>query len=139
MPVARWIMCPKNVKATKCMLLHYSIKYITLNLLSTSGVWKKNADCCRFYNWWALSNIMYTLKINVRKLSITITKMQCNFVFEMYPGKFLHSDLFNSMTHGMEIETCYYSIHLYKKLNGTNISQTMKKYTWEKTLVKQLV
>lgn len=41
----------------------------------------------------------------------TITKMQCTSVFEMYLARFLHSDLFYSMTHGMEDQTL--SVHFY--------------------------
>lgn len=51
-----------------------------------------------------------------RKQHNTVTKMQCTSVFEMYLARFLHSDLFYSMTQGMENQTHHLSIHFYKNL-----------------------
>lgn len=59
----------------------------------------------------ASSNVMYkSLKNNKNN---TITKMQCT-VFEKDLGWFLHSDLFYSMTQGMEMKPVI-SLFIYTK------------------------
>lgn len=73
----------------------------------------------------------------------TITKMQCTSVFEMYLARFLHSDLFYSMTHAMEDQTYYLSIFfffLFLQKNDINLKPNHEKlHEGEKNIGKQII
>lgn len=81
----------------------------------------------------ACSNIMYmSLKKHISKKNNTFTKMQCTG-FEMDLVKFLHSDLFYSMTQSMEMKHVI-SLFIYTK-NYANLKPNNVKLHMGKTPV----
>lgn len=78
---------------------------------------------------------MFKYNVHVIKKNNTFTKMQCTG-FEMDLVMFLHSDLFYSMTRGMEMKHVI-SLFIYTKIDA-NLKPNNIKLHMGKTLVNNL-